>query len=225
MKANGIFHIRLGKISGNVYAVDCGEGFVLIDTGLRSRRKVLIERLAEIGCTPGRLKAILLTHSDFDHTGNAAFLRRMFDAPVGIHKDDALAVESGDMFINRQKKNKFISFLIRIFMGIEKFTPDSHLDEQTDLGRFGLDAKVLHTPGHSPGSVCIVMSGGECFCGDLFENVKVPQINKIVDNKADMVESCRKVLAAEVAIFYPGHGKPFEPLELTDDRGPTTDER
>jgi glyoxylase-like metal-dependent hydrolase (beta-lactamase superfamily II) len=172
-------------LSGNVYLLRSGDSFVIIDTGLSSKRSFLLKKLEEYGCTPPRLKCILLTHGDFDHCGNALFLGKMFSVPVGVHKADAIVLEKGDMFINREKKNKIISYMVRKFMGIEKFKPDFCLDDPDTLDRFGLNARVIHTPGHSPGSACILTSEGDCFCGDLFENTK-----KI--NKAIMMMKCRR---------------------------------
>ncbi len=209
-----VITFKLGVISGNVYLAGGGDSFVLIDTGLRSKRFILEKKLEEHKCESGKLKCILLTHGDFDHCGNALYLSRKFKIPIGVNKNDAAILENGDMFINRKKKNKIISVITKKLMGMEKFTPDFYLENMNDLTQFGIDAKVIHTPGHSPGSVCIITSDGECFCGDLFENIKKPQINKIVDDYKEMNNSFKKIIKYDIETIYPGHGAPFLKKDL-----------
>jgi hydroxyacylglutathione hydrolase len=64
----------------NCYLIKAGDGFVLVDTGSRNRRAELERRLADAGCEPGKLRLIALTHGDFDHTGNVAYLADRFIA-------------------------------------------------------------------------------------------------------------------------------------------------
>ena len=211
---NNIITIKSGSLSGNAYLVQNGNSFILIDTGSRSKRILIEKKLEEYRCTPGSLKCILLTHGDFDHSGNALYLGKKFKAPVGIHKDEAIVLEKGDMFINRKKKNIIISFLIKNLMGIDKFKPDFFLGDDDKIDRYWIDAKVIHTPGHSPGSVCIVTTDGECFCGDLFINTEKPQVVRLVDDPEQLQESVRKILEYDIRIIYPGHGDPFLKKDL-----------
>jgi glyoxylase-like metal-dependent hydrolase (beta-lactamase superfamily II) len=212
---NTVKTIRLGMISGNVYLVQAIDSCILIDTGLRSKRSVLTSALEEYSRTMGRLTCILLTHGDFDHCGNALYLSKKFKIPVGIHRNDAVVLEQGDMFINRKRKNPIIGFVIRKCMGIKKFSPDFYLDDHSALGQYAMNMKVIHTPGHSPGSVCLITSDGDCFCGDLFENTRKPQINKIADDVDEMKNSARKIMESDITTIYPGHGKPFLKKDLT----------
>ncbi len=65
---------KLGSV--NCYLVNAGLNYVLIDTGSSNQRAYLERELRSAGCKPGNLKLIVITHGDFDHTGNAAHLRR-----------------------------------------------------------------------------------------------------------------------------------------------------
>ena len=67
--------IILGGFNGNCYLLLTENGYVLIDTGRKSKRKKLEQELISAGCKPGNLDLIILTHGDFDHTGNCAYLR------------------------------------------------------------------------------------------------------------------------------------------------------
>src|SRR4030042_2215016 len=116
---------RMGSV--NCYLIEIEAGYVLIDTGGSNNRKDLVRELESAGCKPGLLKLILLTHGDFDHTGNAAYLRHTFGGKIALHADDAGMVARGDMFVNRNKPNIIISLLIPIFSGFgrsERFAPD-----------------------------------------------------------------------------------------------------
>jgi glyoxylase-like metal-dependent hydrolase (beta-lactamase superfamily II) len=68
---NEIITIKFGGLSGNAYLIRKDDSFVLVDTASKSKRAVLEKKLLEYGCLPGKLKLIVLTHGDFDHSGNA----------------------------------------------------------------------------------------------------------------------------------------------------------
>ena len=92
--------------------------------------------------------------------------------------------------------------------------PDFYLEDLQKLNEHGIEAFLLHTPGHSPGSISIITSEKECICGDLFENIKKPQINTMVDDAADVQNSVNKVLKYDIQSFYPGHGDVFDINQL-----------
>ena len=89
-----------------------------------------------------------------------------------------------------------------------------YVDEGYDLSEYGLDAKVLHLPGHSKGSIGILTADGDLFCGDLFENRDKPVLSSIMDDLAAAKASVEKLKGLEVGTVYPGHGKPFSMEEL-----------
>lgn len=209
-----VITIKLGGISGNVYLVKSEGSFVLIDTGVSFKRSELEKKLEDYQCIPGMLKCILLTHGDFDHSGNALYLSKKYNCPLGIHKNDAVVLKTGDMFVNRKKNNKVVGFLVKKIIGIKPFIPDFYLEDSQDLNEYGFDGFLIHTPGHSPGSVCLITAARECFCGDLFENIKIPQLNSIVDDLNEMKNSAKKVLKYNCEILYPGHGNAFKINEI-----------
>ena len=101
---------HLGSV--NCYLIATDTGNILIDTGGSNKRTDLEKELESAGCKPGNLKLIVVTHGDFDHTGNAAYLRKKFGTKIAMHADDSGMLEHGDMFWNRKKGN-FLIFLIR----------------------------------------------------------------------------------------------------------------
>lgn len=201
---------RVGTV--NCYLIQAAAGHVLIDTGGSNSRRELHVRLESAGCEPGSLKLILLTHGDFDHIGNAAYLRSVFGARIAMHCDDSGMAERGDMFVNRKKPNILVRAIVPIFTGFgtsERFTPDILLDDGYDLSQHGLEAKVIYLPGHSKGSIGILTAGGELFCGDLFDNTKEPALNSIMDDPTAGKASAAKLEALSIRMVYPGHGQPF----------------
>jgi glyoxylase-like metal-dependent hydrolase (beta-lactamase superfamily II) len=205
---------RLGSV--NCYLKETDTGFVLIDTGGSNRRADLEKELESAGCKPGNLELIVLTHGDFDHTGNSAFLREKFGAKTAMHYHDSGMVERGDMFSNRESGNALLRMIVPLlfrFAKSDRFQPDLFIEEGHDLSAYGFDAKVLRLAGHSQGSIGILTAGGDLFCGDLLDNTDKPVVSSIMDDLAAAKASVEKLRGLEIHTVYPGHGKPF-PMEL-----------
>jgi len=196
----------------NCYLVKRDSDFILIDTGSSNQQKELDKKLEELGCRTGQLKLIILTHGDFDHIGNAAYLRQMHNAKIVMHKDDIAMAEDGDMFSNRKKPFFLIQKIIPMFFGFgrkKRFKPDILIENEFDLSHLGFSPKIISIPGHSKGSIGILMENGDFFCGDLFENTEVPRLNSIMDDIDSAKESVEILKAHEIKMIYPGHGNPF----------------
>ncbi len=201
---------KLGTV--NCYLLKVTSGYILIDTGGTNNRTDLEEELRNAGCIPGNLKLIILTHGDFDHIGNASYLRHKYKSQLAMHRDDFGMIEHGDMFWNRKKPNIFIKIITGLLFKLKKVDaakPDLSINEGFDPSSYGLSAKIVHVPGHSMGSLGILTSGGEFFCGDLFENTKQPTLNPIMDDIETAHLSVEKLRKMNVGTIYPGHGEPF----------------
>jgi glyoxylase-like metal-dependent hydrolase (beta-lactamase superfamily II) len=216
----GIFQVS----DVNCYLIKTAVGYILIDTGISNKRSELEKELESAGCLPGNLKLIVLTHGDFDHTGNAAYLREKYKTPIAMHSSDLRMVEYGDMSWNR-KANSVLSTAFRyaplIFSAflffsksskLERFKPDFTVDEGYIFSEYGFDAKVVHIPGHSMGSIGILTSDDDLFCGDLFVNRGKPILNRLMDDMAAAKASVKKLKTLKINTLYPAHGKPF-PME------------
>lgn len=202
--------LGMGKV--NAYLLRAGGGFVLVDTGGSGSRVTLMHELERAGCQAGTLRLIVLTHGDFDHTGNARYLRQALGAQIAMHPGDAGMVERGDMFDNRARPNALIRALVPLFAGFgraERFAPDLLLGEGDDLAAFGLDARILSIPGHSKGSIGVLTAAGELFCGDLLENSKSPALNSLIDDAGAARASLARLRTLNIGLVYPGHGEPF----------------
>ena len=196
----------------NCYLVSTGDGYILIDTGMPNKRGVIEKELENAGCQPGNLKLIVLTHGDFDHAGNAAYLREKFDTRIAMNYNDSGMAEHGDMFWNRKNPNIVIRIIFGLFFGLsksERFNPDLNIEDGYDFSGYGFDAKVLQLPGHSRGSIGILTDDGNLFCGDLLANINKPKIFSIIDDSRAANTSIEKLKSLKINTVYPGHGKPF----------------
>ena len=215
--------IALKKV--NCYLIKSNEAYILIDSGYTKNRTQVQEKIEDLGCKPGVLKLILITHGDFDHIGNVAYLQKKYGGKVAMHRGDLGMAEQGNMFWNRNGINivlkkviQFMLVLIRLKLKkADRFTPDIFLVDGEDLSDYGFNAKVIHFPGHSKGSIGFITSNGDLFCGDLLENIKKPVQGSLVDNKDEFKASISKLKEIPVKKIYPGHGKPFSIEDYLDE--------
>lgn len=197
----------------NCYLLKSEGGRLLIDTACANSRRRLERELRVEG---GNLKLIVLTHGDFDHSGNAAYLRKTFDTRIAMHRGDAAMVERGDIFGGRQKSHFLFRRLAPILFGFgrsARFKPDLYLEDGDDLSDYGFDAGIVHIPGHSQGSIGVLTADGELFGGDLVLRQNGAKRNKIIDDPAAEA-SIKKLRELGVKTVYPGHGRTFEMGEL-----------
>lgn len=144
-------------------------------------------------------QAILATHGHFDHLMAAAQLQLNFKIPFMIHKDDVF-------LINNMSKSA------RHFLKIESGPPpliNSYLDQKIGVNLEGISLKVIETPGHTPGSVCLYFKrDGFILCGDLmFEGGSVGRTDFSYSNHAMLERSIGKILhLPSDVVLYPGHG-------------------
>lgn len=208
-----------GIATVNTYLLKTDSGFILIDTGPSSKRSLLEKEIKDAGCKPGNLKLIILTHGDADHTGNAAYLRQEYGGKLALHPDDSVMVQKGDMSHNR-KVNPLIKVLFALpfvkLKGKDQFKEDIELKDGFDLSPYDLNAKIIHIPGHSQGSVGVLMVDGDLFCGDLLENTAKPAINSIMDDEDAAHSSIEKLKKYNINMVYPGHGNPFPLKDFLD---------
>ena len=202
------FH--LGSV--NCYLVETASGYVLIDTGGSNGRAELLRRLEDAGCTPGKLRLVVLTHGDFDHSGNAAYLRQAFSTLVALHPSDSVMVERGNMLAARRRGSTALGGVTAALFGFgrsARFTPDVALEDGFPLSAFGFDARALWLPGHSAGSVGVLTPTGDLFCGDLLLNSAKPALNRLIDDPEMADASLARLESLEISTVYPGHGDPF----------------
>ncbi len=201
---------RMGSV--NCYLVPVSGGYALVDTGAANKQTDLEREVDKAGCRPGNLRLVVLTHGDFDHTGNAAYLRQRYGTKIGMHRDDAGMAEKGDMFWNRKKGNiifKKVAAILFRFGQSRRFSPDLYLEDGQSLTEYGWEATVVQIPGHSRGSIGVLTVSGDFFCGDLIESEKRPKLNSLMDDLTAANASVDRLASMNIGTVYPGHGSPF----------------
>lgn len=204
---------RMGSV--NCYLLKTNTEFILVDTGSPNNCIELEKKLEQFGCNSENLNFILLTHGDFDHTGNAAYIKKKYSTRIAMHPEDSQIVESGNMFLNWKKGNFFQGWIVKMLFGFgksQRFKPDLEITDSFDLTEYGLKTRVIHIPGHSKGSIGIITTDGKLICGDLLENtdkIDNPKINRLMDDLEIASKSIDTLKNLKVDIVYPGHGRPF----------------
>jgi hydroxyacylglutathione hydrolase len=213
MKNDDIKIIELTFV--NAFLVKVNEGFILIDTGLSMHWEKLDSELVSAGCFPDKLKLIILTHGDFDHTGNCVRLQEKYKCRIAMHKDDSFMVENGLSLKRKTRTMQAMLFslirkLFRKKFAFDKFMPDIYLTDGQSLNEYGFNAKVVHIPGHTKGSIGILTGNGDLFAGDTFTNRRKPEVANYIENSLDLENSINRLKKMNIKMIYPGHGKPFE---------------
>lgn len=201
------------------YLVRGSNGAVLIDAGQPNSEKRFMKAMERIGMAPEELKLIILTHGDFDHSGSAKALRTLTGAKVAIHEKDSDIVEKGTFnwppgrTVWGKISRAMFSPLMRK-MKLQAFTPDLVLgDADHSLEPYGIHGKVIFTPGHTPGSVSMVLDSGEAFVGCLAHNFFLftlrPRLPIYAQDIRTLKQSWKKVVDLGAGTIFPGHGNPF----------------
>ncbi|MCY9785755.1 MBL fold metallo-hydrolase [Nocardiopsis sp. EMB25] len=190
-----------------------GERTVLVDTGFAGGEDRLLGRLAKAGIASASISLIVLTHCHPDHAGGAAALRRRLGVPVAVHEAEREWAESGTSELYTPL-NPFGRILRRTLdTGFPAFTPDVVLGDGADLDAHGVPVDVLHTPGHTPGSVSLRhRESGEVLVGDLLAGSMTrrdrPGLPFLAQDTGRLRRSARRVLDARPTRFLFGHGRP-----------------
>jgi len=204
---------RIHRISGvrgaNAYLSLADERAALIDTGMPGNEKRIIEYARSIGMEPAQIQYIILTHSDIDHSGSAARLKELTNAKVAIHEADAPRL-SGEKKLKEVKGPFGVLFgVMSPFMRLTPVKPDVSLKGSDRILNFA----VIHTPGHTDGSVCLYKENEAIFVGDALRTksngmLELPSKSMSV-NIEQAKESVSKISAFQYSVLLPGHGPPI----------------
>lgn len=210
---NGYRVVQVLQGRANAYVVCTGRGNLLVDTGLRLGRSRLVENIGVTGPGDTGIEFIILTHTHFDHCANAAFIRRKYGCTILLHENEARYAASGDTPLpaGTTPLTKMVSRsgtkLGKKITRIEPFSPVVAVTNRFSLKSHGYDAEILETPGHTAGSVSVVVNNEIAIVGDtLYGIFKRSVFPPYADDPAGMVRSWGRLLDTGCRLFLPGHG-------------------
>jgi len=211
---------RLSLGLSNCYLIR-QEGLILVDGGLPPNRgKSFIKQLKQLYIEPKDISLILLTHAHYDHIGSINEIKALSGCEIAVNKHEKEWIERG---LNLPVPaitlwGKIMHIFVNFYASLVKLTPtpvDLVLeDKEFSLEQYGIYGKVIYTPGHSLGSMSLLLDTGDAFVGDLVENGLPMRIGIgmpiFAEDVAALKESWRLILDKGAKQIYPGHGKPFK---------------
>jgi hydroxyacylglutathione hydrolase len=192
------------------YLIESEAGLVLVDAGSPHCEHHVLRRMQALGREDLRL--IFITHAHLDHYGSAAGLRRLTGAPIAVHRADAEAMARGDTPLGTVRSlGRLVQRLLPLLESVLRPEPtaaDLLLDDGEELGDYGLDATVLHTPGHTPGSSCLLVEGRLAFVGDLLSATGRPHVQRLFADDWSLIPvSLARLQALRPERVFTGHGR------------------
>jgi glyoxylase-like metal-dependent hydrolase (beta-lactamase superfamily II) len=209
-----ITRIPLGR--ANTYVVAHGGQAILIDAGIKKKEKKIIDALWRMHLSPDDIQLIVLTHTHYDHCGSLKALKDITGAKILVHEAEVGCLEQG--YCEFPKGTMWFS---KIFSSVGRalakklgeyapVSPDITISERFALNGYGIDGYILPTPGHTAGSISVVIEDRHAIVGDtLFNIFKHSVFPPYADDQEALLKSWGELLAIGCEYFYPGHGRPF----------------
>ncbi len=197
---DGIYLIGGPNIShsedATAFLTDCGDELVMIDSGAGRTAGRLEKAVRNLSFDPANISTVILTHCHIDHIGGAPYLAERFGCRLIAHDLDAAAIEAGDP----------VETAARMYGTAFPPTPiDRRIQGEEETIRFGnQDIRFIHTPGHTPGSMAVVIDrkGTRILFG---QDIHDPFLKAFRSNIDDWKQSMIKLLALDADILCEGH--------------------
>lgn len=184
--------IVVGPFASNCYIVgsESNKEGIIIDPG--DEAKKILKKVSDLGLD---IKLIALTHGHIDHTGALKEVKEATGAEVAVHVSDAKSL-----------KNRVLAIAFGLFYPPPP-PPDRLLNDGDSLDIGDICFEVLHTPGHTPGGICL-LGEGVVFSGDTLFNYSIGRSDLPGGNYSQLMNSIHTKLLVlpDSTIVYPGHG-------------------
>ncbi len=209
-----VIPLKLGIVNSFIIK---GKKAVLVDTGYPGNTDKILRHLEKNSISPTDLSLIILTHGHIDHHGSAGELRSATGAPVAIHRADADYLKKGIDCLGNP--TGLVGWVIKSLFarGSELRTrsliADIIIEGEMDLSAFGVEGNIILTPGHTKGSLSVVLRGGEAIVGDLimsgFLFRKLPRPPLFVVDETEWKQSLKIMAKLSAGTIFISHGGPI----------------
>jgi len=216
---NKIIPVKL-KIT-NCYLIRGSNGFVMVDAGPPGSAGIFLKKLQKHSLDPKEITFIFVSHGHWDHWGSLQEIEEISRARSGINHREKEWVENGMVELpgGIGAWGKTVRTLMQIMRPlINKQLKGTSIgmalsDDEFSLEEFGIKGRLLHTPGHTDGSMSLLLDSGEAFVGDLAMSgpprLSGPGPFVLGKDINTMKRSWQFLLDAGATKIYPSHGKPF----------------
>jgi glyoxylase-like metal-dependent hydrolase (beta-lactamase superfamily II) len=188
-------------LDSNIYLI-IDKTIALIDAGTGTNFEIVKQNLTRFDLKPSDIELIVNTHCHYDHTGGDMNFVRSAGCDILIHEIEADLLRKGDDVITCA--NMFGKKLEPI-----NVTRELREGDRIELGELTLE--VLHTPGHTAGSICLhAAKQRTLFSGDTVFSDGVGRTDLPTGDTATLRNSIGRLLELDVQSIYPGHGPLIE---------------
>ena len=195
----------------NCYIVSDGKNAILFDTSSGESQAVVLEALSNYD-----LKLVVLSHPHFDHAENAALISERFNVPVAYHEEDDEIFDSYDA--QPLKSYGLVGFVVlkmslKVLRETKVKRPSDHfcVKEGDTLADYGFpDLKVVELPGHTKGSIGLLVGDSAILVGDALDNWIRPGVGHLFYDLDVQKETAEKIRSYGPRKVYYGHGKPTD---------------
>lgn len=194
--AKNIWRIMPPAPSGSLYLIKDTHKNVLIDSGLYTTFDYVSDELGKLGLRPQDIHLVINTHEHFDHIGGNPHFAKT--ALIAAHRNAATKIELQDEYVTHMKEHGQVGDDFNIHLWLEN-------RNLIATGEYKL--KILHTPGHTSGCICIYEPFHQImFTGDTV--VKGEYLTPMLESGSagDFVNSIERLQTMKIKVLFPGHG-------------------